>query len=358
MSEPNEIAVLTNVERMLAKATTIDKIKHIRDTAEAARLYSKKIGLSHEITVHAAVIKVRAQRKMGQVLRTTNLATGAPGNQYTGKSMVRSHDATGPIRLKEIPITKSDSSRSQAIASLPAPTFERYITECVESRQEPTPAGLLRLAKQQAVNDTVLPESYSRKGFVRDLRELIAEGSRFSTIYADPPWKYDNQGTRAATDTHYPTLTVKQIAAEPVAELAADNCHLHLWTTNGFLPAAFSVIEAWGFEYKSMFVWVKPTLGIGNYWRVSHELLLFATKGNTPFRDRGQRSWIELDRQGHSRKPEEIRALVEKVSPPPCLELYGRVVPENPAWTVYGNQLRPATNSRTHEEDAKRSSCR
>ena len=97
---------------------------------------------------------------------------------------------------------------------------------------------------------------------------LSPKGSRFSTIYADPPWKYDNQGTRAATDNHYPTLTVEQIAAEPVAELAADNCHLHLWTTNGFLPAAFYVIEAWGFEYKSMFVWVKPTLGIGNYYRL------------------------------------------------------------------------------------------
>jgi N6-adenosine-specific RNA methylase IME4 len=134
-------------------------------------------------------------------------------------------------------------------------------------------------------------------------------------------------------------MTVEQICAEPVAELAADNCHLHLWTTNGFLPAAFSVIEAWGYTYRSCFVWVKPTLGLGNWWRVSHELMLFATKGHPPFQDRGQRSWIELDRQGHSRKPEEIRTLVEKVSPAPYLELYGRVIPANTDWTVYGNQI-------------------
>ena len=339
-SPPKELVLLGKAERMLAEATTLDEVKHIRDTTEAARGYSKKIGISRDITVHAAAIKVNAERKLGQLLAKTELARGAPGNQYTGKKVVRSQDATGPVRLQDIGISKSDSSRAQAIASLPAPTFARYVSECVESRQEPTTAGLLRLAKQQAVKDTVLPGSHSRKGFVRELPKLVAEGRRFSTIYADPPWKYDNQGTRAATNNHYPTMTIEEIAAEPVGELTADNCHLHLWTTNGFLPAAFSIISAWGFEYKSMFVWVKPTLGIGNYWRVSHEVMLFATKGNTPFRDRGQRSWIELDRQGHSEKPEEIRALIEKVSPGPYLEMYGRVLPENPAWTVYGNQLK------------------
>jgi N6-adenosine-specific RNA methylase IME4 len=340
MSEPRELILLKEAKRKVAEATTIDEVKNILDTTEAACGLRRKIDLTDDITLDAAAIKVIATRQLGLLLKATELAKGAPGNQYTGKKVVRSQAAAGPLRLRDLGITKSESSRAQQVASLPARTFDKYVKECVETRQEPTTAGLLRLAKQQAVNDTVLPESHSRKGFVRDLRKLIAEGRRFSTIYADPPWKYDNQGTRAATDNHYPTMTVEQIAAEPVAELAADNCHLHLWTTNGFLPAAFSVIASWGFEYKSMFVWVKPTLGIGNYWRVSHELLLFAKKGNAPFRDRGQRSWIELDRQGHSRKPEEIRGLLEKVSLAPYLELYGRVVPDNPAWTVYGNQLK------------------
>jgi N6-adenosine-specific RNA methylase IME4 len=339
-SEPRELILLTQAEQALAKARTIDEVKVIGDKAHAAKVYAKKAGLSKSIIVHASAIKVQAERRLGQMLSSLPLATSPPGNQYTGKKMVQSHDATGPIRLRDLGISKSDSSRAQAIASLPAPTFARYVNECVQSRQEPTTAGLLRLAKQQAVNDTILPESHSSDRFVRDLRTLIAKGRRFSTCYVDPPWKYDNQGTRAATDNHYPTMTVEQIATEPVAQLTADNCHLHLWTTNGFLPAAFSVISAWGFEYKSCFLWVKPTLGIGNYWRVSHELLLFAVKGNAPFRDRGQRSWIELDRQGHSRKPEQIRSIIEKVSPGLYLEMYGRVLPENPAWTVYGNQLK------------------
>ena len=340
MREPRELVLLIDAAAKVAEATSIDEVKMIRDAAEAARGQSKKIDLTEDITLDTAAIKVNATRQLGQLLKATELAKGAPGNQYTGKKLVRSQAATGPICLRDLGITKSESSRAQQIASLPAAAFNHYVKECVESRQEPTTAGLLRLAKQQAVNDTVIPDNDSRKGFVRDLGRLIAKGRRYSTIYADPPWKYDNQGTRAATNNHYPTMSVEQIAAEPVAQLAADNCHLHLWTTNGFLPAAFSIIEAWGFQFKSLFVWCKRQMGIGNYWRVSTEYLLLGVRGTLPFADHGQRNWLELDRQGHSEKPEEIRALVEKVSPGPYLELYGRLLPENPAWTVYGNQLR------------------
>ena len=144
-AQPRELVMLTQAEQMLARATTIDEVKAIRDTAEAARGYAKKIGLSREIIVHAAAIKVHAERKLGQLLMVTELATGAPGNQYTGKNLDRSHDATGPVRLSDLGISKSDSSRAQQIARLPAPAFDRYVESCTESHQEPTTAGLLRL---------------------------------------------------------------------------------------------------------------------------------------------------------------------------------------------------------------------
>lgn len=340
-TEPRELVLLTKAEQVLAEARTLDEIKDIRDKVQAAQVYAKKAGLSKSIIVHASAIKVQAERRMGQMLSTLPLATSSPGNQHTAKlELDRSQDATGPIRLHDLGITKSDSSRAQQIASLPAATFNGYVKDCVEAGHEPTTAGLLRLAKQQKVNGTVVPKSKLPAGFYGDLHQLIASGQQFATIYADPPWQYDNQGTRAATSNHYPTMTAEQISALPVAKLVAENCHLHLWTTNSFLPAAFSVIAAWGFEYKSCFVWVKPSLGIGNYWRVSHEFLLFAIRGTLPFRNSGQRSWLELERRGHSSKPEEIRALIEKVSPPLYLELFGRVAPPGTDWTVFGNQLR------------------
>ena len=105
---------------------------------------------------------------------------------------------------------------------------------------------------------------------VRNLGVLLEQGARFSTIYADPPWPYSNRASRGAAENHYRTMPLEAICDEPVEQLAADNAHLHLWSTNAFLREAFDVIEAWGFQYKSCLIWTKPQLGMGNYWRVSH----------------------------------------------------------------------------------------
>lgn len=174
---------------------------------------------------------------------------------------------------------------------------------------------------------------------VTSLVQLVDQGVTFPTIYADPPWQYDNDSARGAAGRHYSTMSVEEICTEPVRKLAAKNAHLHLWTTNGFLREAFDVITAWGFKFKSCLVWVKEGLGTGNYWRVSHEFLLLGVRGRLTFRDQTLGSWVLAPRSTHSRKPGNIRTLVERVSPGPYLELYGREELPNSAWTVYGNQV-------------------
>lgn len=174
---------------------------------------------------------------------------------------------------------------------------------------------------------------------VRDLRVLCDSGARFATVYADPPWPYSNTAARGAAENHYRTMTLDAIRSEPVKQLVADDAHLHLWTTNAFLREAFDVIRAWGFHYKSCLVWVKPQIGLGNYWRVSHEFLLLGVRGNLPFQARTIRSWQLARRTGHSRKPFLFRSLIEQVSPGPYLELYGREEQPHTGWTVYGNQV-------------------
>lgn len=174
---------------------------------------------------------------------------------------------------------------------------------------------------------------------ITDLNDLVAQKLKFSTVYADPPWPYSNTAARGAAENHYRTLTLDAICNEPVEQLVADKAHLHLWTTNGFLREAFVVIRAWGFQYKSCLVWVKPQLGMGNYWCVSHEFLLLGVRGGLPFRDRTCRSWLSARRTTHSRKPFAVRALVERVSPGPYLELYGREYHPDSGWTVCGNQI-------------------
>lgn len=173
---------------------------------------------------------------------------------------------------------------------------------------------------------------------VADLHQLVEPGKRFGCIYADPPWLYDNQATRAATGNHYSGMTVDELCELPIRELAKDDAHLHLWITNAFLFDAPRIFAAWGFEYRSTYVWVKPQMGIGNYWRNSHEMMLTAIRGDAKrFNDRSLKSWGEFDRTAHSAKPERIREMIQRASHGPYLELFGRRKTEG--WTVWGNQI-------------------
>ena len=178
---------------------------------------------------------------------------------------------------------------------------------------------------------------HSETAVVDTLDGLLAEGRRFRCVYVDPPWRYTNGGTRGAAAGHYKTLSLDAIAALPVAQLAQDDSHLHLWTTNAFLFEARSVMESWGFVFKSCLIWCKPSMGLGNYWRLAHEFLLFGMRGHLPFRDHSQSSWVEADRGIHSRKPWPVRRRIERVSPGPYLELFGRELVEG--WTVFGNEV-------------------
>ena len=217
-------------------------------------------------------------------------------------------------------------------------SLDDYIAEIAKDEADASLNGFIKFThhpeKRESSFDDVNAESES--GIVTSLDEVY--GHKFGTIYADPPWKYGNQGTRAATDNHYDTMTVDSLCELAIAELAADDSHLHLWTTNAFLFDARRVMQAWGFEYKSCFVWVKPQMGIGNYWRVSHEFLLLGVRGNAKsFAEHGHMSWKSYDRTKHSSKPEEVRHIIERVSPSPRLELFGRKPVED--WVVFGNQI-------------------
>jgi len=338
--EPRELTLLSGAHQALVEARTLDEVRQLQAQADVVRAYAKKAKLGQNIVIEAAAIKLQADRRLGELLEELPLANAAPGNQYTG-SLDQSHVTTGPVRLRDLGITKSESSRTQRLAKLPAKVFDAYIERNRALGLEPSATALLRLAERhQPAN--VIDVSCWPSGDVFDrLRDLVDTGRKFGTIYADPPWRFENVVSRGAAERHYPTLTVEQICAEPVSELCADQAHLHLWTTSTHLFQAFRVIEAWGFQYKTCFVWAKPEMGTGNYWRMSHELLLLGVRGQLTFRDKGQRSWLEHPRLAHSEKPEAVRQIIEQVSAPPYLEMYARKSPPNNQWTVYGDQVVP-----------------
>lgn len=141
-------------------------------------------------------------------------------------------------------------------------------------------------------------------------------------------------------ERHYPTMTVKAICDLPVKDMTDSNAVLFIWVTSPILPEVFKVITAWGFQYKSSFVWDKVKHNYGHYNSVRHEFLLIATRGScTPDVSRLFDSVQSVERTGeHSEKPEEFRTIIETLYPHgKKLELFARM--KISGWDCWGNQL-------------------
>jgi N6-adenosine-specific RNA methylase IME4 len=162
-------------------------------------------------------------------------------------------------------------------------------------------------------------------------------------LYADPPWHFEvyneESGVERAAGNHYSTMSLDEICALPVLDLATDAAVLFMSTTAPHLQESFQVLAAWGFEYKTNIVWVKDKIGLGYFVRNQHELLLVATRGDMPSPSPANRppSVIHAPRREHSRKPDEAYALIEVMYPTlPKVELFARQ--QRPGWDVWGNE--------------------
>lgn len=170
----------------------------------------------------------------------------------------------------------------------------------------------------------------------------LSTAVRYPIIYADPPWRYENPpmgGTNRSIENHYPTMTLEEICAMPVADLATDDAMLYLWATAPKLVECMKVIEAWGFEYRTNLVWDKEVIGMGYHARNQHEILLVAKRGNIPPPEAGkQPSSVHRERRGeHSAKPQFYYEMIEAAYPGlPKIELFCRSPREG--WAVWGNQ--------------------
>lgn len=171
----------------------------------------------------------------------------------------------------------------------------------------------------------------------------------FSTVLADPPWRFANRTGKVAPEhrrlDRYSTMPLDAIKALPVRDAAAPNAHLYLWVPNALLPEGMDVMSAWGFRYVSNIVWAKRRRdggpdgrGVGFYFRNVTELLLFGVRGSmrTLPPGRSQVNMIETRKREHSRKPDEQYNLIESCSPGPYLEMFARH--PHDGWTVWGNE--------------------
>jgi N6-adenosine-specific RNA methylase IME4/ParB-like chromosome segregation protein Spo0J len=189
----------------------------------------------------------------------------------------------------------------------------------------------------------------------------VQPGQRFKTIVIDPPWRWSDENPERDEDMYergvpYATMTVPQIrdwvpttpGGEPlvtsvasggrgVGDLGEDNSHLYLWITNARLEEGFALMRAWGYEYKTTLTWVKPRFGIGYYFRGQTEHVLFGVRGRQELLNRNTGTVFFADRGagGHSSKPDEFYELVERTSPGPWVDVFGRRH-VRPGWAVIG----------------------
>ena len=175
-------------------------------------------------------------------------------------------------------------------------------------------------------------------------------GRKYRTIYADPPWQFQNRTGKVAPEhkrlTRYETMPLDDIKSLPVADLADDKSHLYLWVPNALLPDGLEVMKAWGFSYKTNIIWEKVRhdgkpdgRGVGFYFRNVTEILLFGIRGEknrTLDPARSQVNLIRSMKREHSRKPDEVIPIIEACSPGPYLELFARG--DREGWDMWGNQ--------------------
>lgn len=322
------LALLDQATRALAEVQDVSKALEIHDQAEAIRHFCTVRDRSDEAAVKAAEIKLRAARRVGQLL----------GPKAT----------SGPGRGRKPPAPRAVSSQRAAefrkLSAISPEVFEAHVAGKIKKGEQPSQVQLLRELKETKREER-RAENKAKVGTTAQAEDRPrVSAARYATIVADPPWSPEAAGVvdvYGRSNPTYTTMGAAEIAAlivdgEPVRELADDDAHLYLWVTNRTIWHGPAIMEAWGFRYVGMVTWCKPSIGMGNYFRNNTEHVLFGVRGSQGLKVRDQGTWFQAARgpAGHSSKPEEFYELVDRCSPGPVLELFGRR--QRAGWIVWG----------------------
>jgi N6-adenosine-specific RNA methylase IME4 len=296
---------------------------------------------------HATEIRMRAERRAGELL----IEMAKRGERAIRKNM-KSQAATS--KLSDLGVTKSESSRWQALARIDANKFERNVTRASTDAYRRM-VGLFVKESEIEIAQRRHSKLIEHGCTVDDLVALAESGKRFSVIYIDPPWPWATWGgpsgkIHSAVDNHYNTQALDEIAKLPVAALMAEHCAVLMWCTWPHIAIGTHVamFNTWAVKPSTVaFVWMKQNpsgdglhTGMGYYTRSNSEVCFIATKGQ-PSRLVKDVHQIVLAPVGeHSAKPDEVRRRVERLFAGPYLELYGRAAVDG--WTVWGNEIERA----------------
>ena len=170
---------------------------------------------------------------------------------------------------------------------------------------------------------------------------------KYKTVLADPPWNETGGGRiKRGANKYYSLMKTEEIIRimkKQIDEWCEDECHLYLWVTNNFLKDGLQVIDELGFKYITCITWNKDRISLGQYYRGITEHCLFARRGVLPYkikdgkRQQGVTGFFEK-KTIHSKKPELMFKMIEKVSYGPYLELFART--KRSGWTAWGDEIK------------------
>jgi N6-adenosine-specific RNA methylase IME4 len=285
------------------------------------------------------------QRQTGKFADVTTQGQAAELLHVSERSLrsarqVREHGA--PVLVDAVEAGTVAVSAAAELAKLPA-------DEQAEIIRGADPKAFARVAKERRHERAAEKTAQrSEDNARRQGGNVPLPAGKYGVIYADPPWRFEvwsDGGKDRSAENHYPTMTFDQIAALPVDDLAAPDCALFLWAVMPQLAEALTLIEAWGFTYKTCgFNWVKtngdgsPAMGMGYWTRSNAEICLLATRGQPKRLAADVRQVVLAPRGAHSAKPDRIAADIERLVAGPYVELFRRGE-ARPGWDAWGNEF-------------------
>jgi len=305
--------------------------------AEAARVYGKQVNATTETINYASEIKLRSERKLGQLLAKAELNKGTmgKGRPSLGATKTEAPKDKTPT-LKEVGVSFKTSSESQKLAEVTDERFEEAIAVAREAG-EMAPTQV----KTDLIRELTRKERVDKIVFISKGNKELKTDKTYPVILCDPPWRYEHTKTdNRKIENQYPTMELAEICELSFENISTPDCVLFMWTTSPKLQESFEVLKWWGMTYRTCAVWVKDKIGMGYYFRQQHELLLVATKGSIPVPEPSDRvsSVFKSDRTEHSKKPEVVYEAIEKMYPEyrNKLEIFSRS--ERPGWDSWGNE--------------------
>jgi 16S rRNA G966 N2-methylase RsmD len=272
------VSKISKAKWFLAQVNTILQVKEVIAMAEAAAVYGKRIGATLELQNSAAEIRLRAERRLGEMLIDAPKQAGARGKRGGGtRGSKKELQVNAPPTLESAGITKKESSRSQELAAVPEAEFEALVivepgcelnhNRVIKLVKEKRQRGDRKKKRNQAAAGTKLDDRIIVGDF-RQHSDKVADGS-LSLIFTDPP--YDREASKmlpklaefAATKLAEGGSLICYVGQTQLpAALDALRLHLRYWWTIACVHAGRStVMREYGINagWKAVLWFVKGT---------------------------------------------------------------------------------------------------